>query len=870
MSKHNDVAPRWGERFLKMVLSDPELETILGDLAEIYTENVQTRSGFRVHLWYTLQVLKSAWRGVSVSVWWGLSMLGSYVKGAWRNFKRHLVTSVINMAGLTIGLAGCILMLLWIGDEIRYDRFHERAEHLYRVVNSLDYGPVAQETYNAAFPLGPALKDEIPEVVDTARLLPVRRLLITHGDKRFYESNFVFADPSFFEMFTFPFLRGDPETALDSPTSLVITRDTALKYFGDADPIGRTLLANNQNPYTVSGVIENIPQTSHIRFDFMGSLKRAVSEGARTHWSGWFYRTYVQLAPDVDLRALNTKLEAWIATQESEASVYSLQPLTDSNLYGIGGRGKIRSLSLFSFLAFLVLLVACINYMNLSSARAGCRAKEIGLRKVVGARKANVVRQFLSESIVSSLIALFAAVLLVLLFLPVFNRLAGKELGLESLGSSSILLGILGITVFTGLLAGSYPAFFLASFQPERILKTASPSRKTGSGSAYLRKTLVVVQFIISIFLIICTTLLYRQMDFIRTNGLGFDTEQVVYVPLKSQGNLWERYNADRIWSMYTALKQALHQNPYIMSVAAATGLPFGPMGSEFGQLDWPGKEPETNIEMHHMAVDPGFAETLGLEMVGGRFLSDETGSETQGFVLNQAAVRVIGLEEPLGKPFRLLDKSGVIIGVIRDFHYASLRTEINPLVLHAMPYQYWSYRNFVLLRLKPGNLEKTLASLEETWDRVIPEYPFEFQFLDQDVAEAYGAEQRLEAILRIFTFLAIFISCFGLFGLISFTAELRTKEIGIRKVMGASVPGIVRLLSKEFVVLVALANLIAWPAAYIVMNAWLENFAYRINIGLLSFLLSGVLALVIAVLTIGYQSIKAATADPVVSLRYE
>jgi putative ABC transport system permease protein len=463
-----------------------------------------------------------------------------------------------------------------------------------------------------------------------------------------------------------------------------------------------------------------------------------------------------------------------------------------------------------------------------------------------------------------------AAVLLVMLFLPIFNRLSGKQLGLDPLGGSFTLLGILGITVLTGLLAGSYPAFFLSSFQPDKILKTTSITRKSGSGASFMRKSLVVVQFIISIFLIICTTLLYRQMEFVRNNRLGFDQDHVVYLPLKSQGNLWERYDAARIWSTYTAFKQELAQDPNITSVAAATGLPFGPMGSEFGQLDWPGKDPETNIEMNHMAVDPGFAEALGLETTEGRFFSDQVRSDTNGFVLNEKAVKAIGLEEPLGKPFRLLDKSGTIIGVVKDFHFASLHTEIKPLVLHAMPYQYWMYRNYVLLRLKPENLEKTMASLEDTWNRVIPEYPFEFHFLDLAVADAYRAEQRLETILRIFTFLAIFISCFGLFGLISFTAEQRTKEIGIRKVMGASVAGIVRLLSKDFVVLVALANLIAWPAAYIVMSSWLENFAYRIDIGLMSFILSGFLALFIALCTISYQSIRAATADPVDSLRYE
>jgi putative ABC transport system permease protein len=401
-------------------------------------------------------------------------------------------------------------------------------------------------------------------------------------------------------------------------------------------------------------------------------------------------------------------------------------------------------------------------------------------------------------------------------------------------------------------------------------LKGTLSIKKIGTSTAFIRKGLVIFQFVLTIVLIISTTTVYRQMSFIKNRSLGFDKNHLIYMQLRSEGNLWEQYDAQKIWSKYKTLRNELSQNPNILEVSSATCLPFGWMGDEFGQLDWEGKDPEHQISMNHMAVDSHFFKTFQLEMMEGRFFSDEFPSDTQNFILNEAAVKATGLESPKGKRFRLLKKTGEIIGVIKNFHFAPLHDEIEPLVLHLMPYQYWMYRNYVFARISSDNVSQTIASLKKMWDKAIPEYPFEFHFLDDTIDARYRSEQRLEMILRIFTILAISISCFGLFGLISFTAEQRTKEIGIRKVLGASVGNVIRLLTKEFVVLVIWANLIAWPAAYIVMTKWLENFAYRTDIGLTTFLFSGIAALTIAVLTVGVQSIKAALANPVNSLRYE
>ncbi len=870
MKNKKDAPPLFGEKILKIFLPKGESESVAGDYEELYAEIAQTRGRSRAQAWYWFQIVKSIWASFTFYVWWSLVMFRSYITVVLRHLKRHKIYSFINISGLSIGMACCVLILLWINDEVRYDRFHEQTRNIYRTVNDLNYGPHSQITAGTPYPLGPAMKEEIPEVREFTRLLPTRKLLVAHGEKKYYEENFYFADPSLFAIFTFPFLKGDPSTALSSPSSIVITKDMALKYFGRQDPLGKTIQTQNQNDYEVTGVIENIPKNSHLQFDFLGSIERAKAMGGRTHWTGWLYYTYVLLQPNTSFEKVNKKLESWIKTKESEGARYYFQPLSEIYLYGLQGEGAIRPLSFFSILALLILIIACINYMNLATARAGTRAKEIGLRKIVGARKKNILKQFLSESVLFAFLALLISILLVALFLPVFNQISGKELSLNLAHTKFMFMGILAITLLTGILAGSYPALFLSSFEPNRILKGTLFAKKFGTSTAPIRKGLVIFQFVLTIALIISTLTVNRQLSFIKNRKLGFEKNYLIYTQLRSEGNLWEQYDAQKAWLKYKTLKNELSQNPNILEVSSTTCLPFGRMGGEFGQLDWEGKDPEYQVEMNHMAVDSHFLKTFQLEMIEGRFLSDEFPSDSQNFVLNEAAIKATGLESPVGKRFRLLDKTGKITGVIRDFHFAPLHYEIEPLVLHLMPYQYWMYQNYVYIRISADNIPRTIASLEKMWDRAIPEYPFEFHFLDDTIDARYRSEQRLEMILRIFTLLAISISCFGLFGLISFTAEQRTKEIGIRKVLGASVGSVVRLLSKEFVVLVALANIIAWPVAYFVMTRWLKNFAYRTEIGLVTFFFSGFVALIIAVLTVCFQSIKVALANPVDSLRYE
>ena len=425
-------------------------------------------------------------------------------------------------------------------------------------MNDLNYGPYSQITDGTAYPLGPAMKEEIPEVKEIVRLLPTRRLLVAHGEKKYYEENFYFADPSLFAIFTFPFIKGDPLTALSSPSSIVITKEMALRYFGRQDPVGKMIQTQNQNDYIVTGVIENVPKNSHLQFGFLGSIERAVSMGGRTHWSGWLYDTYVLLQPNTPFEEVNTKLESWIKTKDSEEARYYLQPLSDIHMYGLQGEGAIRPLSFFSILALLILIIACINYMNLATARAGTRAKEIGLRKIVGARKKNIMKQFLSESVLFAFLALLISILLVALFLPVFNQISGKELSMNLAQNIFLFLGILGITLLTGVLSGTYPALFLSSFEPNRILKGTLSAKKFGARTASIRKGLVIFQFVLTIALIISTTTVYRQMSFIKNRKLGFEKNYLIYTQLRSEGNLWEQYDAQKTWLKYKTLKNEL------------------------------------------------------------------------------------------------------------------------------------------------------------------------------------------------------------------------------------------------------------------------------------------------------------------------
>ncbi len=785
-------------------------------------------------------------------------MLKNYLKIALRNIRRQKGYSFINIAGLAIGMACCILILLWVQDELSYDRFHENAGDIYRVIQDIKFADHDTTWAITQGPLGPSLKADFPEIINATRITG-RGFRLTYGDKSFDEA-LRMADGSIFEMFTFPLVKGDPATALSDPHSIVITEEMAEKYFGEEDPLGKTIKADNQWDFQVTGILKKVPRNSHLQFDFLipfifgRELNYTVD-----NWRNSQFRTYVQLKNGVPVQEVIQKISGYLyekPTLEKDAKL-NLQPLTRIHLYSNyefdSAHGDITYVTIFSIIAFFILFIACINFMNLATAKSGNRAKEVGMRKVAGAHKTDIVRQFYGESILLAFIALLVALTIVWLLLPTFNNLAAKELSMGVSGNIVVLLGLLGITLLTGVISGSYPALFLSAFQPVKILKG---SLQSGSKGSVFRKILVVFQFALTILLIVCTIVVYNQLNYMRNMKLGYNKEYMIYKGMRGD-----------VRAKFDSVKNELLQNPNILGVTASSSVPTYGYTFSNSLWRWEGQDPNEETLMRAVFVDLDYFKTFGMEIVEGRSYSKEFPTDaTEAIMVNEEAVRVMGMESPIGKRLSIGDNNLKIIGVVKNYHFRSLRQEIDPLILICLPNQC----GVLFARLKSENMPETIGYMENIWKEFAPGHPFNYRFLDEALDDLYRSEQRIGTILRYFSILAIFISCLGLFGLASFMAEQRTKEIGIRKVLGASVSNIVLLLSREFTKWVLLANIIAWPVAYYAMYKWLQSYAYSTNIALWSFILSGVIALVIATVAVSYQSIKAAVTNPADSLRYE
>ena len=773
-------------------------------------------------------------------------MLKHYTKIAIRNLIREKGYGFINVVGLAVGMACFILIVLWVRDELSYDKFHLNADRLCRVMDYEKYADGDELTFSVNPPeLAPTLISEYPEIVDAARYRPMGGMIVRSGGNSFSEDGLTFADPSFFSMFSFPFVKGEPGQALSSPNSVLITEKTATRYFGDENPVGKTLQVDDRVDLTVTGVIQNVPGNSHMQFDLVAPFSTVKEFGLDIDgWNQFAHKTYALLAENADLAQLSKKIAGTVKRHDEDAIVeLSLQPVTDIHL----SRDK-SSIYIFSLIATFILLTACINYMNLATARAGKRTKEVGLRKVVGAGRKEIVLQFFGESILVSLVALCLSLLLVEIFLPLFNDLSAKQLSFGLMKNGSVILILLGTAIATGTISGSYPALFLSSLAPASVLKG---SWRSGPGGAVLRKLLVSLQFVLSIALIIGTVVIGRQLHFIQNQKLGFDKEQVLCIGLKGDSS-----------QKSELLKSELSKTEGVASISAVSGPPAGLHMSTLIH-EWGNGQTQGDILIHRLFADWDFAATLGVEMADGRFLSQRFISDTSAsVVVNQAAVRAMGMESPLGKEVL----GSTIVGVVKDFHFNSLHSEIEPLAIQHRPNMF----RHLLVKLKPGDISGAISSLTATWEKLVPGMPFDYQFLDENIDRMYRTDQRMGKIINSFTILALFIACLGLFGMASFTAQQRTKEIGIRKVLGATVPEITFSLVKEFSKWVLLANLIAWPLAYFTMNRILQAYAYRISLGIWIFLAAGAAALIIAVATVSYQAIKAALTNPVETLRYE
>lgn len=789
---------------------------------------------------------------------------------ALRNIIKEKTYSAINILGLTIGITCSMFLFLYILDELSYDRYHKNADNVYRIVSNIKEPDNAFTWAVAQIPLAEELRDNYPEVTNAVRFFGTPRTLYKNGDKQFYEEDFFLADSTVFDMFTYEFVKGDPATALDMPFSLVLTESLAKKYFGEADPVGQSIQNQQNEEFKITGVLKNVPHNSHFRFDALISRNtRPQNQGG---WGGFGVFTYIQFPADYNLDKMYVSLDTIVKQrvnpifeQYGISIKYELQRITDIHLYSkiqdeAEAGGDISYIYIFGAVAIFMLVIASINYMNLATARSANRAKEVGIRKVMGSQRAQLVYQFITESVVIALIALLLSVILIYALLPVFNSLSSKEIPFSYILQTPVVLSLLGIVLFTGVVGGSYPAFYLSGFNPVNVLKGKLSAK---GGSVFFRKSLVVVQFAISIFMLISTLIVFDQLEFLRSKDLGFNKEQVIRIELSGL----------ELRQKGKVLVDKLRQNSAVETVGMADAAPGEGIGKLLIQVeDNEGKLSEKGVDL--FSADFDFVKTMGMTIVQGRDFSRDVISDTTYAVLvNEAMVKRMSWDNPIGKKFVFgggpnnppIEKR--VVGIVKDYHQNSLYDVIEPLMIILDDEQ-----NYVFVRIKEGDVKQSIASLESTWKEVNPNHPFEYNFLDQDFDSQYRADEKRSQIFTAFSGLTIAIACLGLLGLAAFTTEQRTKEIGVRKVIGASVQSLVILVSKEFFILVGLGMVLAFPAAWYFTSSWLQNFAYRIDVEgeWPTFIVSSLLAFSITIATVGYHVLRAAIANPVNSLRDE
>ncbi len=785
-------------------------------------------------------------------------MLKSYLKIAFRNLRRYKGYSLINIVGLALGMACFFLIVLYMNFELSYDRFHENRDRIYQVLKRYETeGRIGWHGYTPA-PLAPALVNDFPEILDAVRISGSGGI-ITYKDKSFIERGLLLVDSSFLKVFTFPLLNGDSENVFPDKNSIVITEEMAKKYFGDEDPVGKKITLNRRFDFQITGVAQNPPRNSDIRFDFLAPFV-LVNDFAGGYdylnaWNASNFSTYVFVQQGFEADEFGKKIIPFYKKHRGEAApdyqLFSFLSLTKKHLDSGVGTYNIQYIYLFSSIAFIILLLACVNFMNLAVAQSVNRVREVGIRKTIGAMRPQIIKQFAGEAVFLSLFALPISILIIEIFLPSFNAVTNTRLGVDFLKEWPLLLAFVGIAAAVGLISGSYPAFYSSALDPVKSLKK---SFETGSKKSIFRNVLVVFQFSASIVLMVGTIIVHYQLNYLKNKDLGLKKDHVLNVTITDRG----------LQRNYESLKAQLLQNPNILS---ATATSFSPGSTGNNSVWWEGRTEDQELQMRNIAVDQDFMKTLQVELLEGRtFLPSE---RRRAYILNESAVRALGWDSAVGKQFemeRVDFERGPVVGVVKDFHFNPAQYKITPLVLYFEPDDFF----LVSVRVNPEHVSGVIDFIRDKMRELAPGAPFEYSFLDQRFERFYRDEERLGKIFNYFSFLAIFIACMGLLGLTSFSIARRTKEIGIRKVLGASTANIVILLTREFTKWVIVANIFACPIAYWIMNHWLQNFDNRVSFGLWIFFLAAFLALVIAVLTVSFQTVKAALSNPVDALRYE
>ncbi len=871
MSDEYRHPPRILEWILKSLLLKRTGYCALGDYSEEYNSIVKQRGGLTAVTWYSLHVIAALTRRINYKIYRSRIMLRNYLTVALRNIFKNKVYSLINISGLTIGMASCFLIYLYVQHELSYDRYHEKADRIYRVIvrDAKSSGPAY---VGSPAPLAKALSDKYPEIEKTVRFDDFgfkEKTMLRYREKSFNEDKFFLADPEIFDVFTFKFIQGDPETALDGPDRIVLTENIAEKYFGDEDPMGKTLIYEGVRDYTVSAVIENVPDNSHFKFDLLCSF-RSQSDfyGGRNYnesWGAWNFYTYVLLRDYIDEGYFREKISTFVKEHlDYEESIVDLQKLTDIYLRS-NGRGEIEPVSdisnvyIFSAIAVIILLIACINFMNLYTANSETRAREVGMRKVIGAYRKQLVSQFIGESLIQSVIALPLSLTAVILVLPAFNNIASKSIGIGYLFNFKFFGTVVLITFAVGIISGSYPAFFMSSFTPIKMLRGRFSLK---SRNISLRNILVVIQFTVSVVFIAGTLVVSDQMSFIKNRKLGYNRQNIVNVTIFS----------DDTQNNYQLYRERISGNPLILGVTATS---FTPSVTNWREgLPYEGRDDDTNSQgFYRLSGDFNIIDVFEMEMLEGRTFDKNFSTDLHNaFILNEEAVKSIGwtVEEAIGKRFGYPDEEGVmkgsVVGVVKNFNFRSLHHQVEPMAISVLP----DFFQYISIRIDPEDITTVIDYLEQEWNSINAGYPFEYFFYDEEFNKLYKADMRTEKLFNYFTLLAIFVSCLGLFALSSFTVQKRSREIGIRKVLGANFSKVAILLVRDFLIIVIIANTIAIPAAYYLSGSWLQNFAFKTDVNAGIFLLSSFLTFFIALITISFQVVKGISANPVKSLRSE
>ncbi|MFC1563733.1 ABC transporter permease [candidate division KSB1 bacterium] len=874
MNERQKKPPFFVKWILSLFLPDYTGDPALGDYEELFNRKVEEQSYFTAMVWLLVQVVRNIPVFLFDSIFRRTAMYKNYIKTTIRNILKYKAYSTINVFGLSLGVACCLMIYFWISDELSFDRFHEDWDCIYRI-DWMSENPQTRTPYNLTY----LMTKDFPEVISAVSLHPAvssgfsRRIFtVRYNENRFDEQRVFLADTSFFNVFSFKLIKGNSKTALKDPMSIIVTESTAEKYFGDEDPIGKTLIFDDSYSLEVAGVLENIPDQSHFHFDFLYSylLAKQLETGDWFDWD-WGHYNYIKLSKGTNPLAVEEKIPGLVRKYHNgsesffqelnEGSIgFRLTPITDIHLrsdikWELEQNGNIYYVYVFSASAIFILFIACINFMNLATARSLNRAKEVGLRKTIGAKKSSLIIQFLGESLIFSFLSVIVGIVILGFALPYFNELTGKAFTFSHILRADVLLGILSLLIIMGLFSGSYPAFFLSSFNPVNVLKG---DIQAGVKNTSIRKFLVYFQFSMAIILIIGTLIIQDQVSFLKNKDLGFDKDQVMVIRMKDE----------MLRLKYEVIKTELLKHQTVISASAVSNVP----GTYFNQNSIYWKSWEDAINVSELRVDYDFFKTLDIKTVDGRGYSKEYLSDIDGsaFILNEAAANSFRWDTPVGKTISWDDDRGLrqseVVGVIEDFHFKSLHESIKPMIFAILP----GYFNYMLVKINTSDLANTVQYVDKVWKTFDQRHAFEYTFLDEEYNRNYRGEEKMSSIFNVFSFLAIVIGCLGLLGLTSFVAEQRTKEIGIRKVLGSSIPSIIYMMSKDFTLLVLSANLIAWPLAYVLMNNWLQNFAYRTEINLLMFLIAAVFTFIITIITVGYHALKVAGTNPVEALKYE